>query len=234
MKMDTRKKMIIIFAVVAMTVLVASTLSVTAYSRSKEPYAPDKAYSKIDMSVQGITAYKEQIESDNARLSAESIDSIITTITFSRPISMDELSNYVKMYDVNIVQITLRGMEPDGSRITVFSRTDKGFKETESMLFAQAKMNGCELIGVIAMNALVNSSRLDELQADSLTYLADTTGDKHYKGNRNIQSMGLNSQGEVSVGKSFPHSPYWDLEDLNVIDVTEYSKMDSSYSKDKF
>jgi len=211
----------------ALTILIVSAYSITAYAKSKAPYNPDKAYAEIDKSIEGITTYKEYVEKRNSELANEIIDGVLTTITISSPANFDEIAYYVLNYDISIVQIQLRGIAPDGTRITVFSRTDKGLEETEKILLEQARVGGYELIGVIGMNVLVNSDRLIDLQADSLTYLADTSSDRYFKGSNNISSGERNNLDEVNRGKLFPQSLYWDLEDLNIIDTADYNVIDS-------
>ena len=198
----------IFVCIVTFTALIVLACSVEAYVQS----------------VESVTTYKEQIENGNEALASENINDIITTITYSSPATFDEVAYFAQNYDIRIVQIQARGIAPDGTRITIFSRTDKGFEETEDLLLEQAQADGYELIGVIGIHAMVNSNMLIALQSDSLTYLADTTGDGFFIGATDSSSIERNNLNEVNVGKLFPQSLYWDLEELGIIDATAYSK----------
>ena len=193
-----------------------------------EPFNPIEAYEAIGKSKAGIANYKRQVEKENELLASANIDKVCATITFSGPANFEEVIEYVDNYDVSIDQIQARGIAPDGTIITVFSRTDKGFEETEEILVEQAEQDGFELIGIIGMYAKVNTEELAALESDELTYLADTSANRVFEGDMSAQSETVRAYADEKSSRiSFPHSIYWDLEELNIIDIDEYDNIES-------
>lgn len=173
------------------------------------------------LSVGKLQSYVTDAEEMNEILSAESLEDVLTTITFSEALSSDILQEYVETYNIEIVQIQARGFDTDGNRITFFSRTDKGIEETFEILADLAASDGVELSGVIGMYALIDSQTIQLIQADQYTYLADTSGDAFFSGNQNTYGIQRNTEEYGNtVSKAFPQSVAWEAEDLGLVDYT--------------
>ncbi len=199
-----------------MTVLFAS--GVAAYAQDKLVYDPDKAYAKIDKSYEGILEYVDMVEIKNEELSSTEVEDVITTVTFSEEIDFSEIEDFITKYNIYPVQLQARGLMDDGTRITIFTRTDMGFEATKELLLKQAEEDGYEFMGLIGMNAVIDAQNIKDVESDKLTYLADTSADKFAKLNKEVSGQKRNNLKDGKLGGIFPQSLAWDLEDLGIIE----------------
>ena len=119
---------------------------------------------------------------------------------------------------VTVAQLQLRGFQADGTRVSVFSRTDAGLSSTEAMLIEEANSVGFTLAGITGINAYVPSEQLDDLAVDELVYLADTSGDLRIQKVLSTHDLQQSSAEIAPVQDiSFPKSLTWELEDLGLM-----------------
>lgn len=140
----------------------------------------------------------------------------MTTITFSEYLSFDELEEYVEQYNITVVQLQLRGLVEDGTRVTIFTRTDIGFEETENLIIDSARNEDYTIIGITGMYALEDSNKLSDVVTDSKTYLADTSGDSCFSQNQAANSV--RQAASASQEGAFPRPLTWDLENLGLLE----------------
>lgn len=175
-------------------------------------------YQAIDKTEAGLSAYVNVINDINDLLGNKQLKDVITTITFSEYLEFESLQNYIENYGIDARQLQLRAITDDGTILTVFTRTDRGLQETESILNKQAEDGNYTLVGITAMNALVDGNNLKSISADTRTYLADTTGDMAFLGcNSDSNGDVRNSSIPSTTGGRFPHSLTWDLEELGIL-----------------
>lgn len=169
----------------------------------------------------------EPVSSKNDIIKNCRLEDVITTITFSRYLTFSEFEKLVQDYDVQIVQLQLRGLTDDGDRVSIFTRTDKGLVQTEKIVKLKA-VDEFELTGITGVYALVDSGRIAELEQDARVYLVDTSGDYYFELAEDAQTLNLNESAIVdstyrnglagsSIGKMFPKSVTWQLEDLGLL-----------------
>ena len=179
-----------------------------------------------NISPQALAEYESEIHVMNEWLLDSSVDDVITTITFARPLSFEEYESYTDKYEIQIVQLQIRGLSSDGTRTTIMTRTDMGRKETQKLVFEALAECESEFLGVIGMYALINSDQISKAIEDSLTYLADTSNDRFFSIYRASAEADADFKGNsdkfrnyekgVSLGKMFNNNLAWVLEDLGV------------------
>lgn len=205
---------LVMIGVMVLTLVISMSIAVAATTNSLSSSGSNAATNKL-------SGYVTEVGKMNQELSKQSIDNVITTITFSEALSNATLQEYVEKYDIRIVQLQARGFDADGNRITFFSRTDKGIDETYRMLNELAAGDGIDFVGVIGMYALTDAENIGIIQADRYTFLADTTGDAFFTGNQSTNGIQRNTAkyGDA-VSKAFPQSVAWDAEELELVDYS--------------
>jgi len=200
----------IIFAIILISTSVANAMEDQALFKSRQT---------IGKRVFGasITQYTESVKQKNAAVVEYDIEDILTTITFAEAIDFEQLESYIAAYGINLAQIQLRGLTPDGVKVSIFSRTSMGLKETEKFLFEQAKLEGYSIVGITGAFALIDSCNLQAVQNDKLTFLADTSNDGFFRGYKQKDSYSRNELEKENGKSQFPPAIYWDIEDAGVI-----------------
>ncbi len=178
---------------------------------------PLSQQSEQSMHIESADISEAEIAQRNAILSKAVSKDIMTTITFNQYLSFDQFAAYVSAYNIDISQIQLRGLKEDGTRVSIFSRTDKGFDETEHIVNELAADGGYAIIGITGVNALVDPDMLSAVESDSRTYLADTSGDCHSTQNVSPKCITRNSIGADGIGGYFPQSQTWKLENQGLL-----------------
>lgn len=205
---------------VMLVVAICAALGITAFANvlpEKEIFNPDAVIETSEKSIQVLNSYEDAVNARNASISNETIRDVITTITFSDYLTFDQFAEYISRHDIEVVQLQLRGLNEEGKRLTIFTRTDAGLEKTEQLLNEQAASAGFDIVGITGMYALVSSDNLQDVVEDDLTYLADTTGDSYSVQNNNIEGATRNNLTTVSRIDLFPQSLTWDLEDLGIL-----------------
>ena len=178
-------------------------------------------YSKIEKNKVGLEKYKTEVMKRNNKLKIARLDGIIATITFNEPISAQKLEFYVKKHSIHPVQIQARSIQANGARVTTMTKTTKGFKETDEIVKQQAMDSDATFVGYVSMYALVDSNKIEGIENDHYTYLIDTSADFFHSGESQVNGVTRNQLSYENInklGKRFPHSLAWDLEDIRKVD----------------
>ena len=212
-----------IFAAVLAVLLCAVIFHANAGEKAGEkvPLTADALASVECINLSTIEFYANTIEAQNAVLTSmdQGLDNIATVITFAQYLTFDEFQQFVDTYDITISQLQLRGFWEDGTRVSVFSRTDAGLTAVEAMIIEEANSAGFTLAGITGVNAYVDSDQLAAIAADELVYLADTSGDLNVQAALAAPSLQQNGTNTATVsGAGFPKSLTWELEDLGLME----------------
>ena len=180
-------------------------------------FHPERVYQNVP-SEHHVTQYCEAINRRNTKLAKSSINDIITTVTFSKPLSLDEYADYLGKYKVDVRAINYRLLELDGTRVTglmLVQRSDLDWIENNLDMVSEYES---EFIGITSLYCFVDSDQLAKLSDDPLTYLADTSRDASFIGlirpknpYRNIFRL-ISS----SLASTFVSDIVWHLEDLGI------------------
>ena len=158
-----------------------------------------------------LSQYVDKAKENNQEIATAKDEDIATTITFSKRIDFSELEKYIDLYSLKVSQIELRGLMPNGERVTLASRIDKGLQETELILQNMADDGGFELVGIIGLSGLISADKLDMIQNDEQIFLADTSSDEYFQDEAGI------AESKVNGVTTYPKSLAWELEDLGII-----------------
>lgn len=159
-----------------------------------------------------IASYIETVGDHNTQLLEMNLGEINTTVTFSKYLSFDEFKDYMVQHSGEIVCLQARGTLEDGTRVSIFTRTDRGLDETEEILRRKALTQNFQFVGITGMEGRFSSEQLHGVLADSRTYLADTTGS-----NYSVQNTAVAMNESTPESDTFPKSLTWELEDLGLL-----------------
>lgn len=216
MKQFGQKRIPVLVLVGILVISLAASLSIAVASATS---VSDTTL--VSAETDQLRSYIGNAEEKGAALAKESLEDVITTITFREALTAENLQAYVESYSIDIVQIQARGFDSEGNRITFFSRTDKGIEETYAILNELADSDGVQLTGIIGMYALIDSSAIDQIQKDRYTLVADTSADAFFSGKKSVSGNQRNyEQYKDSVSKVFPQSVAWEAEDIGLVDYT--------------
>ena len=164
-----------------------------------------------------LAEYVDRIANENATLAEADLNDIVTTITFSDYLTFEELEDYTDSYNLEIVQLQLRGLMDDGTRVSIFTKTDLGLAETERLIMEESLELDYQLVGATSIFALTSSAQLEQLSDDSRTFLADTSGDLYSQQNH-MQAGAVRNNVEGNNSTSlFPQPITWNLENLGLL-----------------
>ncbi len=125
-----------------------------------------------------------------------------------RYMSFEEFAEYIATYDIDVVQLQLRGLTTNGERVSIFSRTDMGLDETKRILNEQASKGGYTIIGITGINAVFSPSVFSAVQEDSHTYFVDTGSELQ---------LTQDTADSANAAGAFPQSLTWQLEDIGLL-----------------
>ena len=186
--------------------LLVGTLAIATFSAVAQAYGETQV---ANLEVMQISAYVEAAEDVNLTVTG---DAVPATITFSDYISFEDLITMVTSYNIELQQVQLRGLMPDGTRVTVATLVHKGMEYTENVVTQQADRGGYELVGITDVYAYIDSGLIDDLSADDLVYLVEAVP----VNNSGSSTMSIVNGAEESP-VSFPKSLTWELEDLGLL-----------------
>lgn len=175
----------------------------------------------IEKNKSRIECYKENVKENNKKLFENKINNILTTITFKKPISIEELTKFLTEHNIQqnqIAEIQARALQKDGTRVTSGSlirvREDiyKTAVDMQQNLIADSD---AEFAGYTSLYCFIDYKTVLDIESDPITYLADTSGDMYFQGITDAD--GLKRNKDVKGTKRFPMSLTWDLEDIGYI-----------------
>jgi hypothetical protein len=213
--MANMKKMCsIIIAIVIVFTMAGSVMALTD--------KPNKTLSEKTLIVPIVECpfdmYVADIQSKNMLISETKLKDVASTITFREYLSFTDLENYVGKHSISIVNLEARGLDEDGERVTIFTRTDKGLDETHRILLLMAEESGFDFIGITGIYATVDATSIASIRDDDRTYLVDTSADMYFQSEKAINGSVRNSTTNTETKLMFPKSLAWELEDLGYIE----------------
>lgn len=154
-------------------------------------------YNSIEKTQHGVKEYKALIDQKTVELKKHQIKEIFATITFAKPLTFEELQDYIKEYNITPKQIQVRGLVGE-KRITIAVRNTSNIQElvANQLQYPEPAI----FVGYIDMYAFVDYNNLDDIQKDPKTFLLDTSGDSYFNGK----------------DEAFPHALSWMIEDLGL------------------
>lgn len=187
--------------ILAITILFGGA-SLAATPQKSEEFHPNMI-NRSAISQESIDSYREKVNTINKELISEKKSDIKTTITFSKPIDFKKLKDYTKKHSINLYEVVIRGIQPDGTRTTLFAGNDAN----QEMVISTIEGKGDTFVGAVAIKGYVDAKDLQSIMDNSLTYLADTSNDaQQVRSNANVNI----------IGTKFINHIAWQLEDLGV------------------
>ena len=217
MKIFMRKKYSAFIFVVILLVSLALCGSALAFN-SIDNNIDDKSTGVTKTS---IAEYVDNVEQMNEPLASEKLNDILTSITFSKYLSFSEFEEFIETHDTDVVQLQLRGLMDDGTRVTIFTVVDKDLQKIKAEIEAEAVTAEYRLIGITGFYALVDSNNLLAVETDNRTYLADTSGDQYFRNKSEQNSVKRNNLDTNSRAGMFPQTITWDLEDAGLMGIAD-------------
>lgn len=156
-------------------------------------------YKSIEKTELGIEKYKKLITEKNNEIKNKKVEDINTTITFSRPLELKELKEFVKKHSINPQQFVARAVKGN-ERITLAFKPHVDEKHVNMVKKQLKEEYNAEFVGFIDMYGFVDHEDLTAIENDEVTFLADTTGDKYFL--------------KYEKDNGFAHALSWLLEDV--------------------
>lgn len=198
MKKVIGSSLVIITVVVSLfsyTLFNTDVVSVVAANES-EPSTPVQQYNSIEKSVKGIEHYKKIVLEKNQKLKDQKVKDIITTVTFVKPMSFEELQTYIQKHKIIPKQLQARALNAN-ERITVAFKPEAGAKGVENVI-KQLESHNAKFVGFTDIYGIVDSEQLKGLEHDSYSFLVDTSADDYFTGS----------------DREFAHALTWLIEDV--------------------
>lgn len=168
-----------------------------------------------------IDAYVHSVRQMNRELIAAEEESISASLTFAQYLSLSEFDNFVQAHDLDVEQVQLRGQKDDGTRVTIFANYNHSLEEIAAAIDLNATEGKYSLVGVTSCFALVDSSNLPDIEADTAIYLVDTSGDQRHYDSCAKNSIAQNGVDVCRKKGSFPQPITWELENAGLMDVAD-------------
>lgn len=138
-------------------------------------------------SIEQINSYRDYIHKRNETLAKKNLRNILTTITFARPLSVEEYVVFSETYNIeipsNVGGPTCRWLQYDGLRVTggIYAGDGATLEEMEEEAERKAEDCHAEFLGVTAVECYIDSKYLLKAMQDFATYLIDTSRDAYFK-----------------------------------------------------
>jgi len=205
----SNSKIVIVVSVLIMTLMVAGVFSETY---AQEPYDSIGQYKKIQSTEAGVNNYIKESRAKNALLSKDKMTKISTTITFSKPLTDQELIAYIKTHHIDAVQIQARALQ-DETRISVSTIYGEGFDTVSKQQLE--KYPNSFFIGYTDIYAKIDYSNIEGIQKDKRTFIIDCSADEYFEGAKEKDGDKRNKHRKGN--NRYAHSLTWMLEDLGAM-----------------
>ena len=172
---------------------------------AKLDYGPNKGSRNIST---------EESNANTQLAKTESTYGIPTTITFNDYLSFDEFSDFCTNMPVDVVKLQLRGLTSSGERVSIFTRTDKGLDETETLIREQLDNESMSFVGITSVYALVPSEYIDSIGEFPSVYSAES-----YNSNFHAENGVNENESNTNLSSSFPVPKTWELEDSGLLNM---------------
>lgn len=219
-----KKKVLLAVCVAAVLFATLAGLAYAAYRKTGNPAL--REYHKIDLNGDGLHGKKELLAHKNKVVAEKHRQAIaiakqsgrkenLVTVTFSRALSLEELEQLVKEYNVRVKFYEARAIDHQGTRVTIgLAPTKEKFlpEEFEQML-SDPQQTGAKMkcVGFIDLVGYLEVENLPRLQQDPRVFLVDNSADQAFIDNPKDKPM---------------PSLYWHLEDLGLLQGEKYNFKD--------
>lgn len=210
-KMQKGKRNWIIAAIFGIMVAIIA-FGGLSQSYAAEPYDSIGQYEKIQKTEKGVLAYKKESLSKNVSLTKEKMEKISSTITFTKPLSSNEVISYVKLHNLDVVQIQARALQGD-TRITISSIYGNEFDMISKEQLG--KYPNSKFVGYTDIYAKIHYSDIDGIQKDKKTFILDCGADEYFGGNKEKNGDKRNKQRKGN--NRYAHALTWTMEDLGMM-----------------
>lgn len=206
-------------AIIIGILLALSLMSVGAYA------AIDGLAQKPEIvelkSAEEVNEFCSRSETESNLLSDSNYDDVMSTITFSRGITAEELQSYIGTHNLEPIKVVGRIIESDGTRGTFASWFDEGISVRDIVNYAQTSTdaNGGKIVGFTGLSVLSASENLSTMMKDNLTLCLDTSADNAYRTSTNGK-LGIKPN-----SKFFPMDIFWQAEDYGLVSTEGYSAL---------
>ncbi|MBP8251795.1 MAG: hypothetical protein KAX40_05490 [Herpetosiphon sp.] len=186
---------------------------------------------------QGVQAYLDYNRSTIETLTKRPHTTIFTNVVFNRPLSETEFIDFVKSYADNVLIYSMRSVESDGKRVTLFGAPEGNdivpHQILDTMLRDSSEHNAALFMGWIEVKITTNSQTLAQIMADPRVFTVEVahtlihdelTPAKLKQRNIPEQARQRIAQGGTMDVQITAPSLYWNLEDTGFIAVPEYRK----------
>ncbi|WP_105617933.1 hypothetical protein [Vallitalea okinawensis] len=193
----------IVIIICLIITVVFVTLSRSNYNNS---YALE-ANNTFEQNHSDLNKYRSMVNKKNIEIKKAKLTDVKATITFIRPLTLEELKTYESIYKIEFRQVNARVVSGE-ERWTISSLTSMGLDVTNDIVEQQAV--GVEegiFKGYTDVYALVDYDQLDNLMKDELIYLVDTSGASY----SNDCIISIESDASTDY---YPHPLTWQVEDI--------------------
>ncbi|MGW9127649.1 hypothetical protein ACWGPW_21920 [Paenibacillus chitinolyticus] len=175
------------------------TSNIFSDKEGNQSYNAVNEYYSIEKSSQGLVEHKQLLNLRNEKLKKNKVSEIETTITFSKPLTYEEVQTFIKKHKIDPKQLIARSIK-DSERITTAFAANSSEKDVNDTIKSLTSTSDTSFIGFIDMKGKINYDSLDALTLDSNSFMVDTSGDDYL----------TNAKKGV-----YAHSLSWFLEDLS-------------------
>ena len=156
---------------------------------------------------EGISKYKQFIESRNQLISSYALNRVMVTVSFSEGISFDELNRMREAYHIDIKEVGISFMDENEDRITGMKRAEDGLLSVDEFF---SEKYGTDNKIYTNFCGQIHSSQILKLQGEPAVFLVDTSDDMGFYGNMNWSSLLRNNINFLRSGTNqYPNSISW-------------------------
>lgn len=207
--------LILVCCVILTNITYANTLGYI--ENDSESFEPVIHYNEIDKTSTGIEKYRCNVNEKINEIINGKLDDIKCTITFSKKISVSELSSFAVKDDIDIELVEVRFLKGT-DRYTSAIIFNGDYEDLENEINTISKNMDIDYVGIIDVYAKVDSEILSNVMNHPDVYIADISGDAAVIGNYETNAMKRNETYVDNKLDSFPCALSWDLEDLKIIE----------------
>lgn len=135
-------------------------------------------------------------------------DGLPTTITFGDYLSFDEFSAFSNEFSFSPVLLQLRGVTPEGERITLFAYPNISLNQLQSTVTELAQRDNYTILGITSVHAYADTNQIMQLRSSEHVYQVDAV---------NSDAVTGRSLEVVDSKSNFAHPLTWQLEDEGVL-----------------
>lgn len=210
MRFKKTVRLIMLIVVVVCGGLLLAGMSDLEVVKAEDSFSAVENYNEIEKSLKGLNEYKNHVIKQNIQLVNDKIKGIKSTITFSKPLTYDELIEYINKYNLIVAQVQARGLKDNNTRLTVATKYCENFDKITKKQLDNYKNS--IFVGYTDIYADLDFTQMEEIQKDQKTFLVDTSADAYFvNSNKTVDGIIRNKN---KKGNKRAHSLTWLIEDL--------------------